>query len=148
MQYMTVQPYPFESVPAAAGAPPAMKHAILRALSKDREQRQASVRQFYEELASGGSGVGTSPALLVAQHGGGVHAATPPAAPAYSQAGPYHVGPPPAYTPPAHVAHPTPSGGQTFPTSPQPQAPRPPGPEKRGGKGLIIGLASVAVVLA
>src|SRR5689334_15801322 len=55
-QHMTAQPFPFESVPAAAGIPPQMKGAILRSLSKDRAQRQAEVRQFYEELASGGTG--------------------------------------------------------------------------------------------
>src|SRR5215831_13410025 len=86
-QHMTAQPFPFESVPAAAGVPPAMKHAILRALSKDRAQRQGNVRQFYEELASGGSGGGTSPALPVAPHGAGHgHAPTPAAAQAYGHA--------------------------------------------------------------
>src|SRR5262249_25830944 len=109
-QHMTAQPLPFESAPASLAAPPAMKHAILRALSKDRAQRQANVRQFYEELASGGTGAGTSPAFAAAQAGGAapghshVHTATPPAVAAYglpSGAGPMH-------TPPAQVGHVTP----------------------------------------
>src|SRR5439155_16753735 len=102
---------------------------------------------FYQELASGGTGVGTSPALPVAPHGGPGHGpahvatATPPAAAAYG-------GAPPAYTPPpAHAAHFTPAGGQTFPTSPQPQA-QGPARSGGGGKGLILGLVAVGAVLA
>src|SRR5258706_7641966 len=165
-QHMTAQPFPFESVAVAVGAPPAMKHAILRALSKDRAQRQADVRQFYEELAGGGTGVGTSPVLPLAQHGAAQHGAAPYGA---AQQGPPHAhvptppaayshpgaggaayppgGAPPVYTPPpAHVAHATPGGGQTFPTSPQPQSGSQ--PSRGGGKGLLIALAAVAGILA
>jgi serine/threonine-protein kinase len=165
-QHMTAQPFPFESVPVAAGVPPAMKQAILRALSKDRAQRQADVRQFYEELAGGGTGAGTGPVLPVAQHGAAHHGApthgapqhgpphahvpTPPAT--YSHPGPGGPaytpgGGSPGYTPPpAHVAHVTPAGGQTFPTTPQPQAG--PQPSRGGGKGLVIALAAVGGILA
>ena len=153
-QHMTAQPLPFESVPAAAGVPPAMKHAILRALSKDRAQRQGNVRQFYEELASGGSGVGTSPALPVAPHGAGHgHAPTPAPAQAHGHAptasgaamypGSGHT-PAPYTPPPAQV---TPAGGQTFPTRPQPQTSGEQ-PRKGGGKGLVIALVAVAGVFA
>jgi hypothetical protein len=153
-QHMTAQPFPFEQVAAAAGIPPQMKSAILRALSKDRAQRQNDVRQFYEELASGGTGAGTSPALAVAPQGGAQHQPymTPPAAAAYAQHGgsnpPYMPPAQMAYTPPpAHVAHATPAGGQTFPTSPQPQTPGP-APARGGGKGLIITLVALGAVLA
>jgi serine/threonine-protein kinase len=156
-QHMTAQPFPFEQVAAAAaaGIPPQMKSAIMRALSKDRTQRQADVRQFYEEMASGGTGMGTSPALAVAPQGGSQpHPAymTPPAAAAYQPGGsnpPYTPPAQMAYTPPpAHVANPTPAGGQTFPTSPQPQALGSAPTGGGGGKGLIITLAALGGVLA
>jgi tRNA A-37 threonylcarbamoyl transferase component Bud32 len=156
-QHMTAQPFPFESVPAASGVPPSMKQAILRALSKDPAQRQREVRQFYEEIASGGTGAGASPVLAVAQPGTQGHgygpAPTPQAAPAYGHAptpqGAPAYGPPvgsaPGYTPPpAHVAHATPVG-QTFPTTPQPQTHG--GPPAKSGKGLIIALVAVLGVL-
>jgi serine/threonine-protein kinase len=156
-QHMTAQPFPFEQVAAAAAAsiPAQMKHAILRALSKDRMQRQADVRGFYEELASGGTGMGTSPVLPALPHTGQAqHPAwvTPPAAAAYSQPGgsnpPYTPPGQMAYTPPpAHVAHPTPAGGQTFPTSPQPQAQGAP-PRSGGGKGVLIALLAIGGLVA
>ena len=45
------------------------------------------------------------------------------------------------------MAHLTPSGGQSFPTSPQPQFGAPPA-RSGGGKGLIIGLGAAAALLA
>jgi serine/threonine-protein kinase len=148
-QHMTAQPLAFEATPASAGIPQAMKQAILRALSKDRSQRQASMRQFYEEMAAGGAGVGvSSPQLAPAHPGGTVTVPTPQGTPAVPSHG---GGPPPAAwgSAPqaagfAPVAHPTPAGGQTFPTTPQPRAPA---PTKRRGNGLIIGLAAAAGVL-
>jgi serine/threonine protein kinase len=154
-QHMTAHPFPFESVAVAAGAPAAMKQTILRALSKDPAQRQGDVRQFYDELAGGGTGAGTSPALPVAQHGppqhGAPHGHVPTPPPAYNHPGAggsaYPPGGPPVYTPPpAHVTHATPGGGQTFPTSPQPEVPG--RRSSGGGKGLVIILSAIAAVLA
>jgi eukaryotic-like serine/threonine-protein kinase len=142
-QHMTAQPFPFEASGAAAGIPEPMKHAIMRSLSKDRDQRQGTVRQFYEEVAGAGTGTGTSPALVpVGPHRGGDTSALPAAG---AQV-PSHPGftPHPGFAPP-QVAHVTP-GGQTFPTSPQPQAGE--GPRRGGGKGLFIGLGVAAGVLA
>jgi len=148
-QHMTAQPFPFESSPAAAGIPVAMKHAILRALSKDPSQRQANVRQFYEELASGGSGVGASPALPVAHPAAAAQGGhTPPPFSPPSPSGPAYT-PSPAYGAQAQVhgpPHVTPHGGQTFPTSPQPQASG--NVRSGGGKGLVIALVALAGVLA
>src|SRR5262252_2131368 len=147
-QHMTAQPLAFEATPAAAAIPQAMRHAILRSLSKDRSQRQASMRQFYEELASGGAGVGmASPELAPARPGGTVQVPTPqgtPAVPSHGGAPPAAWGSGPQAAAFAPVAHPTPAGGQTFPTAPQPRAPA---PAKKRGNGLIIGLAAVAGVL-
>ncbi|WP_437928251.1 serine/threonine-protein kinase [Sorangium sp. So ce291] len=59
-QHMTAQPFPFEAVPMGAAAPPKMKAAVMRALSKNREDRQQSAREFYEELT-----IGAGPRLSV-----------------------------------------------------------------------------------
>src|SRR4051794_31480528 len=55
-QHMTAQPFPFETVASSAAIPHPMKQGILRALSKDREQRQAKVQFFYQEMAGSGTG--------------------------------------------------------------------------------------------
>jgi serine/threonine-protein kinase len=144
-QHLTAQPTPFETSPLSTAIPPAMKQAIMRALAKDRAQRQASVRQFYEELAAGGAGVGVASPQLPTAHGATVAVPTPPGIPSYGGSPPgaaWTGGPSQPGFP--RVAHPTPAGGQTFPTSPQPQAQA---PQRQGGKGLIIGLASAAAVL-
>ncbi|XXX77868.1 serine/threonine-protein kinase [Sorangium sp. So ce134] len=59
-QHMTAQPFPFEAVPMGAAAPAKMKAAVMRALSKNREDRQQSAREFYEELT-----IGAGPRLSV-----------------------------------------------------------------------------------
>ncbi|WP_438017973.1 protein kinase [Sorangium sp. So ce315] len=68
-QHMTAQPFPFEAVPMGAAAPPKMKAAVMRALSKKREERQQSAREFYEELTIGAgprlSVLGTAPRTQV-----------------------------------------------------------------------------------
>jgi serine/threonine-protein kinase len=144
-QHMTAQPFPFEASAVSANIPGPMKQAIMRSLSKDRDQRQGTVRQFYEELAGAGTGIGSSPSIVgVGANRGGDTTAI--AAVPGGQA-PSHPGftPQPQGYAPHQVAHVTP-GAQTFPTSPQPQA-YPPVQEKRGGKGLIIGLGAAAGVL-
>ena len=55
-QHMTAQPFPFETVPLGSAVPPKMKAAVMRALSKDKAQRQQVVREFYEEFTMGGGG--------------------------------------------------------------------------------------------
>ena len=133
--HMTATPFPFESIPTAAGVPQSMKQAILRALAKDRGDRQPDVRRFYEDLASGG-GAAAAPPMAVAHPAGGAGGTA--AMPAMGV--PVAVASNPAFTPQA-VAHATP-GGQAFPAPPPaPSAPR------GGGKGLIIGLAAAAGVL-
>ncbi|HSN99905.1 MAG TPA: protein kinase [Candidatus Nanopelagicales bacterium] len=52
-QHMTAQPFPFDATQLGAAAPPKMKAAIMRALSKKPEERPATVREFYEELTLG-----------------------------------------------------------------------------------------------
>jgi serine/threonine-protein kinase len=50
--HQTAQPIPFEVVKPALEIPRPMRQAILRALSKPREERQASAKQFFEELSA------------------------------------------------------------------------------------------------
>lgn len=50
-QHMSAQPFPFETVATGANIPPNMKAAIFRALSKRREDRQATVSEFHRELS-------------------------------------------------------------------------------------------------
>jgi tRNA A-37 threonylcarbamoyl transferase component Bud32 len=57
-QHMTAQPQSFEKTgPMAAQIPPHIKAACLRALSKDREERQTTAMQFYKELNGDGAAV-------------------------------------------------------------------------------------------
>jgi serine/threonine-protein kinase len=133
--HMTAAPHPFDAIPTAGNVPPSMRQAILRALSKNPNDRQPDVRHFYEDLASGGAGVATAPPIVVAHPGAGGTAAMP------ATAAPVAVGSNPSFA--QHpVAHATP-GGQAFPAPP----PAPAAATKGGGKGLIIGLASAAAVL-
>ena len=61
-QHMTAQPFPFEHTTGqyAAHIPPAMKQAIRRALSKNRDERQATAKEFFQEF-SGGAATGAQP---------------------------------------------------------------------------------------
>ena len=53
-QHMTVQPIPFEVSAPAKHIPEGMRKAILRALSKHKEDRQPTAREFFAELSDGG----------------------------------------------------------------------------------------------
>lgn len=137
-EHMTAQPRPFEAVATGGSIPSAMRAAIMKALAKDPEQRQATARQFFEELTEGGrvtvdSAPGTSP--------GSSATAAMAAAPDFSgqnyapqNYAPQNYAPPPAMTPPGHVV-----------------AAAPPVHHQQGGggggKGLVIALGAVGAVL-
>jgi eukaryotic-like serine/threonine-protein kinase len=53
-QHMSVQPIPFEVSAPAKNIPDAMRKAILRALSKNKEDRQPTARDFFSALSDGG----------------------------------------------------------------------------------------------
>ena len=143
---MTAQPFPFEASAVSAGIPETMKHAIMRSLSKDRDHRQGTVRQFYEEVAGAASSAGPSPALVgVGAHRGGDTSAMPAAGPA----------PKPPVTPdtrrlPASCLNKWRTlRPPAVKPSPRRRSPRPErNRERGGGKGLIIGLGAAAGVLA
>ncbi len=124
-EHMTAQPLPFEASPVSSQIPPQMRAAVLRSLSKNRDDRQASVQAFYDELA------GAAPVPEpVAAHTGTAAMAAPPvfagaAAPSAKTAA--------MVTPAASPA--------VAPVAPVP--PRASG----GNKGLVLGLAAVGGVL-
>ncbi|MET0795385.1 MAG: serine/threonine-protein kinase, partial [Polyangiaceae bacterium] len=133
-QHMTVQPIPFEVSAPAKNIPEGMRKAILRALSKHKEDRQATAREFFAELSDGGR-------MTVESHpdhsasGTAAMAAAPDFAAAMGSP-PAYGAPPPAYgAPPAYVpaVPPSPVGGGR--------------PAKGGGKGLVIGLGALGAIL-
>ena len=132
-QHMTVQPIPFEVSAPAKNIPDGMRKAILRALSKNKEDRQPTSREFFAELSDGGRmtveshdhiASGTAAMAQVPDFAAPAGAyGPPPGAPAYGA-------PPPA---PAYGVPAAPMGGGR--------------PQKGGGKGLIIGLGAVGGIL-
>jgi eukaryotic-like serine/threonine-protein kinase len=140
-QHMTAQPIPFEVSAPAKNIPEKMRQAILRGLSKDRDQRPASAREFFTELSDGGRmTVEANPAETAAAARTGTAAMD--AVPAFTSA--------PAHAAPAHhygSPHPAPTPMAVA------AAPIPPAPIRTGGggggsgKGLIFGLVGVGVVL-
>jgi eukaryotic-like serine/threonine-protein kinase len=134
-QHMTAQPLPFEASAPSTSIPPNMRAAILRALSKNRDERQASTKEFYEQLSGGGGITVEEQPVSLGSAGTAAMAAAPDFSAFSGQA-----------APPAPMHHPGVHAG----TPPAMAAPvPPPPPAKRGGsgKGLIIGLGAIGAVL-
>jgi tRNA A-37 threonylcarbamoyl transferase component Bud32 len=137
-QHMTAQPIPFEVSAPAKNIPEGMRVAILKGLSKDRDQRPGTAREFFTELSDGGRmTVEANPAETAAAARTGTAAME--AVPAFAS-GPAHGAPMmgghphPARTPMAVAAAPAPP-------------PRTQSGGGGGGKGLIFGLVGVGAVL-
>ena len=128
-QHMSVQPIPFEVSAPSKNIPEGMRKAILRALSKHKEDRQPSAREYFTELSDGGR-------VTVESHpdvGGATGTAamaqvpdfSPPVAPMMN---PPHLGGPPLVgLPPSPI-----TSGRS---------------KSGGGKGLVIGLGAVGAIL-
>jgi serine/threonine-protein kinase len=98
-QHMTAQPFPFETSPAGATVPPKMKAAVMRALQKDKNARQSTVREFYAELTLGAArpsmlGVGTRPVSYVDSSGAGAAPSGPTTGAVQSRPGQTQIGEP------------------------------------------------------
>lgn len=52
-EHMTAQPRPFETMEISSKIPKGMRDAILKALAKDREERQSTVNEFVDSLDTG-----------------------------------------------------------------------------------------------
>jgi serine/threonine-protein kinase len=131
-QHMTAQPTPFEVAAPSRSIPQGMRDAILKALSKDREKRQATCREFFSELSGGAR-------MTVAQQTelGGAATAAMPQMPDFGAAAPAPIAPAPAHFQAPHTGPAVVAG-----------VPAPPPPaEKSGGKGLIIGLGAIGALL-
>jgi len=132
-QHMSVQPIPFEVSAPAKNIPENMRKAILRALSKNKEDREPSAREYFSDLSDGGRmTVESHPDISGGHTGTAAMAQVPDFAPPVVQAqlSPQNYGPPPV-------------AAAVFP----PPSPMTSGRNKGGGKGLIIGLASVGGIL-
>lgn len=141
-RHMSEPPTPFEHQPLGPHVPERMRAAILRALAKNRDERFASVRDFYEALSAGeASAGGAAPVKTVVGASGGAaaegaaRAKTEMAAPAMDALPGAGFGAPGVPTPPAPM-----------------QVAAVPGPahapaKKSGPSGLVIGLGALAVLL-
>ncbi|HEU4407371.1 MAG TPA: serine/threonine-protein kinase [Polyangiaceae bacterium] len=156
-KHMTEQPRPFEQWPSGAAVPPKMRQAIMRGLAKKPDQRPGGVREFLDELSSGGRGSlhshelaagGMPPTAAMSSYdtGGGPGMRTEIGAPFVPPGGGPATGPGAAgYGPPPGGGYGPPPGGPGAYAAPPPPPPPPGQHEARGpNKGLIFGLAGVA----
>ncbi|MEQ9320771.1 MAG: serine/threonine-protein kinase, partial [Polyangiaceae bacterium] len=174
-QHMTQQPSPFEQTGAmAAQIPPHMKAAIMKALSKNAEERQGTAKEFYQDLrgekgarltapgvaasSSMAEGPNATEAFTAAVAGSGSGASS-------GRAGKTEIGEP--FVPPpgamgGAVAPTAPGGGpppgamggsphQNVPTAGGQAVPAAPAQASSGGgggnKGMLIAAAGVAALL-
>src|SRR6478609_5582463 len=130
-QHMIVQPIPFEVSAPAKNIPENMRKAILRALSKNKEDREPSAREYFTELSDGGRVTVESHPDIGGATGTAAMAQVPDFAPPVA----------PVMMNPPHISGPGPVG---FPPPPMTSGR---GNKSGGGKGLLIGLGAVAAVL-
>jgi tRNA A-37 threonylcarbamoyl transferase component Bud32 len=163
-KHMTEAPRPIETQALGEHVPERMRHAITRALAKNKDERFSTVKEFFEAFS--GTGLPNQTAVMNqanqaanAQPQGGAGAYGAGGAPGGGRAktemgAPVMDGGPPAgaMTPPYGGAGMGPGMGTAGPSGPG-SAPAmvPAGPAhqpaKKGGNGLIIGLAALAVLL-
>jgi len=154
-QHMTAQPTPFEASAPHMAIPEGTRRAILRALSKDRDQRQATAKEFFSELSAGMALLSTADdvaAPSLASAGTAAMAAVPDFSAAAAgvlpapTGGPLPVGAPGSMVAPVPMGMPMgPPGSMGGPVPIMGAAAVPPAPPaaRRGGGaglGLIIGL--------
>ena len=127
-QHMSVQPIPFEVSAPAKNIPDGMRKAILRALSKNKEDRQTTAREFFAELSDGGR-------MTVESHSDSGSSGTAAMAqvPDFNASAPM-MSPPMMGSPVVAAVPPSPmTSGRNR--------------DSGGGKGLVIGLAAAGGVL-
>jgi eukaryotic-like serine/threonine-protein kinase len=130
-QHMSVQPIPFEVSAPSKNIPEGMRQAILRALSKNKEDREASAREYFADLSDGGRvTVQSQPDI-----GGATGTAAMAQVPDFSPPAPMMMNPPVIHGAPPVVG---------LPPSPVTSGR---GNKSGGGKGLVIGLGAVGAIL-
>jgi len=157
-KHMTESPRPIETQALGTNVPERMRSAITRALAKNKDERFATVKEFYEAFASGGAGAGAPHTAVMGApaHDNGAAAVSAPGAarPMTEMAAPVMGGVganPNAMNPPSYAgAGSAPSSHQGAPIA-IPAGPAHVGShgggEKKGGMGLIIGLGALAILL-
>ncbi|MCA9631045.1 MAG: protein kinase, partial [Myxococcales bacterium] len=148
-KHMTAQPTPFEASAQQVSAPPNMKSAIMRALSKDREERQPTAVAFFSELSGGGGVTVEQPPVSAGEDVGSAHTAAMAAAPDFGAMGAGPASPPVGGMGGGPMGGP-PMGGPPMGAAPAVLPPPPPPAQTSGGggnKGLVIGLVAVLGVL-
>jgi serine/threonine-protein kinase len=143
-KHMTEPPIPLERQPLGPHVPPNMKAAITRALAKNKDERFPTVRDFFTAFTNG--------AMAPASLSGGQQQGMPHSAPDAGGRMKTEMGAPmmPGGQPPGG-----PTPGQPSPPYGSPMGPAPAvlpagpahAPAKKGGNGLVIGLAVLAVLL-
>ncbi len=141
-KHLTASPYPFEvTAPRAAMIPEHMKRTIMRALAKNRDERQPTAMAFFEELSGAAAGAPMPVATPSAPGTGTAQMEAPPpelfqqaaAAQAYAPQQPMAPMAPPMAAPAA-----APYGAPIQP---------PPARASGGGnKGIIIGIGALVGV--
>ncbi len=160
--HMTAQPVPLDTLPIGGRIPPAMKHAISRAMEKDPNARWSSVLEFYQAFAgSGGAAAYTPPAPRAKTEMGtpapGAYGAAPyqsgTTGPNAQYGTPSHGSPAPYVTPGQGVpqTYPTGGGGAVYTPGAMPQVPPGPAHEGRksgGGNGILFAFIGLGLLLA
>ncbi len=148
--HMTAQPRPLDTLPVGGRIPPAMKHAISRAMEKDPNARFATVHDFFQAFAGGGGGATYEMAAPRAK----TEVGTPVPGAAYGAA-PYATpaqGNPNWGTPAQGTPQPQPTGGgQAYTPGPMAQVPPAPTTEGRrggGGNGILVVLIVLGLLVA
>jgi eukaryotic-like serine/threonine-protein kinase len=159
-KHMTEAPRPIETQALGANVPDRMRAAITRALAKNKDERFATVKEFYDSFATGASPhtavMGAAAAAHADGNGAAAVSAPGPNRPMTEMAAPVMGGGPSgpnpgAMTPPyGGGAPPGPSSGGAqvaIPAGPMHGASHGGSGEKKGGMGLVIGLGVLAVLL-
>ncbi len=141
-QHMTAQPRPFEVVAPQIKIADGVRQAILRALSKEVDQRQASAGQFFTEL-SAGLKTGAEATPIAGAAAGMPYQATAamPEMPGFGGSSPMS---PAGYSPATKPVASTVANAAVSPAAAMPMIAAP----RRGGSktGLVLGLSGAGVV--
>ena len=153
-KHMTEAPRPIETQALGQHVPAKMRDAIKRALEKNKDDRFSSVTEFFEAMTGSAAMPATTSVMnqppgheahvADAVPAGGNRAKTEMGAPVAMDAGPPAGAMTPPYGPPMGgppMGSPPPGGPAVVPQGPTHT------PAKKGGNGLVIGLAVLAVLL-
>ena len=157
-KHMTESPRPIETQALGTNVPERMRSAITRALAKNKDERFATVKEFFQAFSSGAAGEVPHTGVMGApshEHGAAAVSTPGAARPMTEMAAPVTgggMGP----SPNAMTSAPYPGPGSApgsnmgapiaIPAGPAHGGPHA-GGEKKGGMGLILGLGVLAILL-